>query len=70
MPLPTFVIVGAQKSGTTTLHDLLGQHPQIWVSEPKELHFFDKHQGRGVEWYADQFRPDVDSRAWGESTPI
>lgn len=70
MPLPTFVIVGAQKSGTTTLHDLLGQHPQVWVSDPKELHFFDKHQSRGVAWYADQFRPQADARAWGESTPF
>ena len=70
MPLPTFVIVGAQKSGTTTLHDLLGQHPQVWVSDPKELHFFDKHQKRGIDWYADQFRPEINDVAWGESTPF
>ena len=69
MPLPTFVIVGAQKSGTTTLHDLLGQLPDAWMSEPKELHFFGKHPNRGLEWYADQFRPGPEHVAWGESTP-
>ena len=70
MPLPTFVIVGAQKSGTTTLHDALGQVPGIWVSNPKELHFFDRYRRRGLEWYLDQFHPAPGDRAWGESTPI
>ena len=70
MPLPTFVIVGAQKSGTTTLHDLLGQHPQVWVSDPKELHYFDKRHARGLEWYAEQFTPSAGEQAWGESTPF
>lgn len=70
MPLPTFVIVGAQKSGTTTLHDLLGQLPDAWMSDPKELHYFDKHQDRGLAWYADQFHPGEEHRAWGESTPF
>lgn len=70
MPLPTFVIPGVQKSGTTTLHDLLGHHPRIWVSRPKELHFFDQHRDRGLEWYADQFTPQPGDVAWGESTPL
>ncbi len=70
MPLPSFVIVGAQKSGTTTLHDLLGQLPDAWMSEPKELHFFDKHLSRGLDWYADQFQPGPEHVAWGESTPF
>ena len=68
--MPTFIIVGAQKSGTTTLHDLLGQVPQVWVSDPKELHFFDKHHGRGLSWYEEQFSPSPDQQAWGESTPF
>ena len=70
MPLPSFVIPGAQKSGTTTLHDVLGQHPAVWVSEPKELHFFDQHRDRGLEWYANQFTPGSQHAAWGESTPF
>lgn len=69
MPLPTFVIAGAQKSGTTTLHDLLSQLPDAWMTEPKEVHFFDKHLDRGLDWYAQQFHPEGSHRAWGESTP-
>lgn len=57
MSLPTFVVIGAQKSGTTTLHRMLGEHPQIFRSRPKELHFFDRHYDRGFEWYTAQFSP-------------
>lgn len=70
MPLPTFVIVGAQKSGTTTLHDMLGQLPDAWMSNPKELHYFDKHLDRGLQWYSSQFSPGPEHVAWGESTPF
>jgi plasmid stabilization system protein ParE len=70
VPLPTFVIVGAQKSGTTTLHEWLGQVPGVWVSDPKELHYFDQYQRRGIEWYSAQFHPSAADLAWGESTPI
>lgn len=70
MPLPTLVIAGAQKSGTTTLHDLLAQHPQILMSSPKELHFFDKYFDRGIGWYASCFAPDHEHRQWGEATPV
>jgi hypothetical protein len=37
---PDFFIVGAPKCGTTALFDYLGQHPEIFVSEAKELHYF------------------------------
>ncbi|HEX5016906.1 MAG TPA: sulfotransferase domain-containing protein [Actinomycetes bacterium] len=70
MPLPTFIIVGAQKSGTTTLHDWLGQIAGVWVSDPKELHYFERYQRRSLDWYAAQFTPAPNDVAWGESTPI
>lgn len=38
--LPNFFILGAAKSGTTTLHALLGQHPGIYLTEPKEPTYF------------------------------
>ncbi|MDT0602806.1 sulfotransferase family protein [Thalassotalea castellviae] len=38
--LPDFIIAGAMKSGTTTLHAILNQHPDVYMPE-KELHFFD-----------------------------
>lgn len=38
--LPNLVIIGAMKCGTSALHRYLDQHPQIAMSEPKELNFF------------------------------
>lgn len=40
MRLPNFLIVGAAKSGTTSLHYYLQQHPDIYLPAPKELHYF------------------------------
>lgn len=47
-----FVGVGAQKSGTTTLHDLLAQHPEVEVPRRKELHYFERDYRFGPD-----FRP-------------
>jgi hypothetical protein len=44
---PSFLIIGAQKAGTTALHDILAQHSQIDSARRKEIHFFDHDQ-----WYA------------------
>jgi hypothetical protein len=38
--LPTFIVIGAEKCGTTSLHHYLGEHPEVQVSRPKELHWF------------------------------
>ncbi len=51
--LPNFLIIGAAKSGTTTLFDVIAQHPEVFASEKKEIRFFsnnDRFQN-GVEWY-------------------
>ena len=71
MPLPTFVIAGAQKCGTSTLVATLRRHPQVHMSRPKELHFFDRRKNldRGLEWYAEQFSPGPKQIAWGEASP-
>ena len=37
---PNFVVIGAAKAGTTSLHGWLSQHPEIFVPAQKELHFF------------------------------
>ena len=39
MTLPNLLIVGAAKSGTTSLHNYLNQHPDIFMCKPKEPHF-------------------------------
>ena len=53
--LPDFVIVGAQRSGTTSLFDYLGRHPQVFPAFRKEVHFHDLHHDRGLGWYRAHF---------------
>ncbi len=57
MVLPNFICVGAQKAGTTSLHNILSGHPQIFLSNPKEAHFFDieERYQRGLSWYSENF---------------
>jgi hypothetical protein len=39
---PDFLIIGAQKAGTTWLHRNLQAHPEVWMPKEKELHYFDE----------------------------
>ena len=67
--LPDFVIVGAMKAGTTSLSAWLRAHPQVFVPEQKELHFFDTLWDRGVDWYRSLFAGAPDGALLGEATP-
>ena len=55
--LPEVVILGAPKSGTTSLAAYLAGHPSVWLHPLKELHFFDNHWSLGEVWYRSQFPP-------------
>jgi hypothetical protein len=57
--LPDFIIIGAQKAGTSSLHYYLSQHPNLSASTPKEIHYFDRlvNHGYTLEWYKEQFFP-------------
>jgi hypothetical protein len=44
--MPNFLIIGAQKSGTTALYNYLKQHPQVYMSPVKEPHFFTYEGGK------------------------
>lgn len=59
---PKAFLIGAQKSGTTTLAYLLDQHPEISVSVPKEPHFFTHNYYKGIDWYKKQFSSISDDR--------
>ena len=67
--LPNLVVIGAQKCGTSGLHYILGTHPEISMSSPKELNFFigERNWSLGVEWYREHFDPE--SAVRGESSP-
>lgn len=53
--LPDFVIIGAQKAGSTSLFNYLCQHPQIYGSMPKEIFYFNREFDRGENWYRRHF---------------
>ncbi|MBA2521920.1 MAG: sulfotransferase [Solirubrobacterales bacterium] len=67
--LPNLIVVGAQKCGTSGLHYYLGLHPEVSMSNPKELNFFieERNYPRGLEWYERHFDPAA--RCRGESSP-
>lgn len=68
MPLPTFLIIGAAKAGTTALHTWLADHPQVCMSRPKETQHFSAHHERGG--YEAAWDHWAGEPAIGESTPM
>jgi hypothetical protein len=55
--LPSFLIVGAERGGTTSMYYYLSQHPALFSSilPKKEVHFFDLAYHRGLGWYQAHF---------------
>jgi len=54
--LPDFLIIGAQRSGTTSLYRYLEQHPAVTPAVLcKGVHYFDVSYSRGEEWYRSHF---------------
>ncbi len=54
--LPNFIYLGPSKAGSTWLHEVLIRHPQVFMTEAKDLYFFDRYFDRGIDWYAGHFR--------------
>jgi hypothetical protein len=70
--LPDFVIIGAQKCGTTFLYQLLAQHPYVKPGFAKEVHYFDLQFRKGDNWYRSNFPVQMrNSRKYitGEASP-
>ena len=68
-PLPAFLVIGAQKAGTTALYAYLRWHPGITGPSWKEVSFFDRHWWRGERWYRGQFPLRSGGRLVGEASP-
>ena len=81
--LPTFIIIGAPRAGTTTLYEHLKRHPEVGMSVVKETNFFAYEPGmtapkevpgwfpvRTLEEYAAQFAHAGGRKAVGEASPI
>lgn len=72
---PSFIIIGAQKAGTTSLYEYLLRHPQVSPAYHKEIHYFDVNFEKSERWYRAHFpihRPNLTGRPKalaGEATP-
>ena len=52
---PTFLVIGAQRSGTTSLNDYLAEHPAILSAAVKEVQYFHRYYEKGDRWYRARF---------------
>jgi Sulfotransferase domain len=52
---PTYLVIGAQKAGTSSLHHYLSQNPAVLTARVKEVQYFTKYYARGEAWYRAQF---------------
>lgn len=78
--LPDFIVIGAQRSGTSSLFHCLSQHPQVLPSFKKEIHFFDggldpraDNYSKGESWYRAHFplrKRLIPDRKTGEASPL
>jgi hypothetical protein len=77
--LPNFLIIGAQRSGSSTVYNSLIKHPAVRAAIYKEIHYFDINYWRGVKWYKSHFPLTASKRLFqgasgqriitGESSP-
>lgn len=72
MRLPDFVVIGAAKSGTTSLYALLDRHPGVFMPNPKELEFFarDDLYAKGIDSYTGFFAEAGPDQLVGEASTI
>lgn len=64
--LPNFLYIGPDKAGSTWLHEVLVNHPEIYLTPAKDLYYFDRYYSRGVEWYQRHFAEVTDQHVVGE----
>jgi len=67
---PNFFVIGAMRSATTSLCEILSLHPQVFMSKPKELNFFSNNSVfcQGWNWYRDNFAAAHAKAAIGEGS--
>lgn len=68
--LPDYLLIGGMKCGSTSLHDQLDRHPDIFTPRAKEPGFFsrDERFARGIEWYKGLFAEATPGQRCGESS--
>ena len=68
--LPHFLGLGTQKGGTTSLQQLLEQHPGVYLPPCKEVHYFSQHAEKPARWYAEHYRDARRGQRRGDITPF
>jgi hypothetical protein len=68
MQLPSFIIVGPPRTGTSWLHEVLNEHANL-PKPTKETRFFDLHFARGLKWYLGHFSNANQGCPLGEVAP-
>jgi len=66
---PSFLIIGTQKGGTSSLHHYLSRNNSVRMAIKKEVHFFDSYFGKGLAWYLAHFARRKDAVITGEASP-
>ena len=66
--LPDFLVIGAQKAGTSWLYRNLRPHPELYLPKAKELHYFDRYFYMSIKSYSSNFEPGG-LKVKGEITP-
>ncbi len=69
LKLPHFIVIGAQKAGTTSVHEWLLQHPGIHLPASKEAHYFTLFHDKTVQWYANHYAGAQRGQLRGDITP-
>lgn len=70
--IPNLFIIGAAKSGTTSLYSILARHPEVFMSKPKATRFFikEKNYSKGLDWYLQTYFAGAEQfPIRGEATP-
>jgi hypothetical protein len=57
---PKVFFIGAEKCGTTTICDLIAQHPGVDISDPRDADYFTRNFDKGEDWYRSLFDPAED----------
>ena len=67
--LPSIIGIGAQRSGTTWIYEMLKAHPEVDMSPEKEVNFFNYHYHNGIGWYEKFFNGCDKNKKTGEYSP-
>jgi hypothetical protein len=64
MSSPNFMLLGASKSATTTLYDILKEHDDVYTPSFKEPHFFniDENYDKGLVWYQETYYKNTEKK--------